>query len=579
MRLSEALAILKARPEADRPAFQVFLVCGFTPLHLQTFLSARLQMALPGRRIQIHTGLFGDFPGNLERCLRCETDSCAIVMEWADLDARLGLRGLGGWRLTDFEDILACVQSRLAWIEDRLAGLSQRSRVAICLLMLSLPPIQAAVPTWKSGVLDLSLRQMLSWFALRAAQNQNVSIVNPEWLDRISPSRDRLDVKSEVLTGFPYSLPHADAAADLLSNLIQRPAPKKGLITDLDDTLWKGIVGEAGPDSVFWDLDRKAHMHGLYQELLRSLGAAGVLIAVASKNDMVNVEPAFERSDMILTKDHIYPFEVHWKPKSQSVTRILEAWNIGPESVIFVDDSPAELAEVRAVHPEVECLQFPADPQEVYEMILRIRNFFAKGAATEEDRLRLASIRGMNSMRESMQGAGAAPEAFLAQAEGELTLSSDKTPWDPRVFELLNKTNQFNLNGRRYIEADLKASLTASDSFLLKASYKDKYGTLGKIAAILGRTDGATLYIDAWVMSCRAFSRRIEHECLVHLVEKFAPERICFDFVKTLRNKPLQDFFLDIAGQAPAPALRLSREQILNACSRGIHRVLEEVNG
>jgi hypothetical protein len=163
--------------------------------------------------------------------------------------------------------------------------------------------------------------------------------VNSEWVDRVSPPADRLDVKSEVSHGFPYKLPHADAVAGLLSRLIQSPAPKKGLITDLDNTLWKGILGEIGAAQISWDLDQKSHSHALYQELLRSLAAGGGLLAVASKNEPLQVEQAFARRDLILGKEHIFPFQVHWGPGVSSIARILEA-GISERRAWFVDDSP-----------------------------------------------------------------------------------------------------------------------------------------------------------------------------------------------------------------------------------------------
>jgi FkbH-like protein len=579
MRLSEALTLLKQNSSSQAAPFRVFLVCGFTPLHLQTFLSAHLGLALPQRRIEVETGLYGDFSGNLERLKRAPADCGVVVLEWADLDARLGIRGLGGWRVRDFTGILDHVEKRLNRIAAAIQSISKRFPIAVCLPTLPVPPIQPTQAGWQAGAFDFQLRGCLYSFASRAAANPGVKMVNPEWLDLISPPADRLDVKSEVSSGFPFKLPHADAFAGLLALLVQGRAPRKGLITDLDCTLWKGILGEIGASQIFWDLDHHSHMHGMYQELLRSLAASGVLIGVASKNDPAQVEEAFNRPDLILRREHVFPFEVHWNAKSGSVARILDAWNIAADSVVFVDDSPAELAEVQAAHPEIECLQFPADPQEVYQLITRLRNLFAKGPATEEDALRLASIRSMNHQLSESGASGPTADEFLEQAESELTFSLSKAPWDARVLELINKTNQFNLNGVRYTEIDLRRFIAHPDAFLLKASYQDKFGPLGKIAVVLGRTERQTLHVQSWVMSCRAFSRRIEHECLNHLLRTFDVERIQFEFIGTSRNKPLQDFLAGIAGTAPQPGLSISKKMFFEKCPRLFHRVQEEVNG
>jgi FkbH-like protein len=579
MRLSEALTISRKAPAAAAPEFSVFLACGFTPLHLETFLRAHLQLALPEHRIAIETGLYGDFRGTQSRLREANPDCGVIVLEWQDLDARLGLRSLGGWRQSEFTEILDHVRSHLAWIEGTIEAVASRFPLAISLPTLPIPPLQRMVPAWSAGALDLRLQEIVSSFAVAAARNPHVRIVSAGWLDRISPAATRFDAKSELMDGFPYTVPHASALGEGLARLIQSPQPKKGLITDLDNTLWKGILGEIGCVNVSWELDQKSHMHAAYQELLRSLAETGVLIAVASKNDPALVEEAFGRRDLILKKDAIFPFEVHWNPKSESVSRILDAWNIGAESVVFVDDSAAELAEVKAAHPAIECLLFPKAQQEVYDLLGALRNLFAKPAVTEEDKIRLDSLRSSHGMRQESGRSGTNPDEFLEHAGSILEVSFAKDPVDPRVLELLNKTNQFNLNGRRYTEAGLRRLLADPGSFLLKAAYEDRFGRLGTIALVLCSIHERTIHVDSWVMSCRAFSRRIEHACLDHLFRRFAVDEMVFDFQATERNKPLQAFFAEFLGGPPESPFHLSKDLFREKCARLFHRIEDEVYG
>ena len=117
-----------------------------------------------------------------------------------------------------------------------------------------------------------------------------------------------------------------------------------------------------------------------------------------------------------------------------------------------------------------------------------------------------------------------------------------KDPPDPRALELINKTNQFNLNGKRHTEASWQQYLSDPSVFIAVASYEDKYGPLGKIAVLAGRIEGNDLMIDHWVMSCRAFSRRIEHGCLIGVLQKFAVDQVTFGFLETPRNRPIRDF-------------------------------------
>ena len=264
-----------------------------------------------------------------------------------------------------------------------------------------------------------------------------------------APLRERLDVKSELLSGFPYKLGHASALASLLACLTRMPAPKKGLITDLDDTLWRGILGEVGIDGISWDLDHHSQMHAFYQRLLGALSTEGVLLAVASKNEPSLVQKAFNRKDLALSANSVFPMEVSWGPKSESVARILKTWNVGPDSVVFVDDSPLELAEVKASHPEIECIQFPTkDSAAIYELVFRLRDLFGKGSISQEDAIRLESIRRSHAGIPVYEAAKAAPTGFLEQLEADISFNFCKSPLDPRALELVNKTNQFNLNGK-----------------------------------------------------------------------------------------------------------------------------------
>ena len=207
-------------------------------------------------------------------------------------------------------------------------------------------------------------------------------------------------MKADLTTGFPYRLEHAAKLAALLAALLTNPTPKKGLITDLDDTLWRGILGELGPQGVTWDLASHTQIHGIYQQMLATLAASGVLVGVASKNDPRLVEEALSRPDLHVPRQRLFPVEAHWQPKSESVSRILRTWNIGPEAVVFVDDSPMELAEVANAYHEVECLAFtPKDPDSAFRLCERLRDIFGEGSLSEEDRIRAESIRSSAALR------------------------------------------------------------------------------------------------------------------------------------------------------------------------------------
>jgi FkbH-like protein len=579
MKLIDALAIAKRPVAEDASLLKVFLACGFTPLHLETFLTAALSDRSPFERAEVATGLFGDLAGNIERIQPGECDALVVLIEWQDLDPRLGIRSLGGWRVADLLDIVNSAERMLRRLEQAILGAAASLPTYVSLPTLPLPPL-FATPNQQASSYELRVRESVSRFAASLAAPARVRILGAQQLDEMSPPAARFDIQSELSSGFPYRLAHASAIAELLAGLIRYPTPKKGLITDLDDTLWSGILGEDGIDGISWHLDKQTHIHGLYQQFVTSLASAGVLTAVASKNDPTLVEQAFAREDLLIAKQSLYPIDVHWGPKSESVRRILKTWNVAADSVIFVDDSPMELAEVKAVFPEMECLVFPkSDPQALWLLLRRLRDLFGKSIVSEEDSIRLQSIRAAAALPGSSNGDTNSLDSFLQDAQATVVFTFGKQKDDHRAFELINKTNQFNLNGKRLNENSWATYLDDSATFLMTVSYEDKYGPLGKIAVLLGRVQGTIAKINYWVMSCRAFSRRIEQQCLNWLFEEFDLQEIHLDYQQTERNKPIHDFLSSIAATPLDSNARISRARFFEKCPSLFHQIKATVNG
>jgi FkbH-like protein len=248
-----------------------------------------------------------------------------------------------------------------------------------------------------------------------------------------------------------------------------------------------------------------------------------------------------------------------------------------------------DLAEIKAAHPGAECLLFPRDnPQAAYELLERLRDLFGKDKISEEDGLRAASLRAIAELQHDREisSPGDAGD-FVRHIEGKLTLNSQKEPTDFRALELVNKTNQFNLNGRRFEEAEWNSWLRAPDTVLVTASYRDKYGPLGKIAVIAGDLSNVSnmnggssqkrkLCIRTWVMSCRAFSRLIEYECLRWLFERLDLEELEFDFLPTARNTPMQNFLRQVLNAPAEPRSRLSRAQFMQNCPTSVHSIEDQ---
>jgi FkbH-like protein len=273
----------------------------------------------------------------------------------------------------------------------------------------------------------------------------------------------------------------------------------------------------------------------------------------------------------------VYPIEANWNRKSESVQKILRTWNILPDSVVFVDDSPMELAEVQSAFPEMECVLFPKGDYRAFGALLEhLRSRFGKPFVTQEDSFRLQSVRNSEGLIGPLQAEQVSMSDFLQAAEGQLTFIHGVPAQDTRAFELVNKTNQFNLNGIRYDEAAWSKLIGDTNARVITVSYEDKFGKLGRIAVMLGRTEEKRIILESWVMSCRAFSRRIEFHCLEYLYERFGVEEIVFQVVKTDHNGPSVEFLQGLTEGKVQQPLSLSRAAFFSRAPERPHHITEE---
>lgn len=552
MKLLEAYRIINAPADPALGTRRYALACGFTPLALESFVHAHLRRRVPTHNVAIVSGRFGDLTGNIERAAAERPDGIAVVAEWADIDPRLGLRGHGAFATADAgADLLASAGAMLDRIAAAVEAAAASTRVAVSGPTVSLPPYFLD-PVGTIGSLRAQVEALLAAWVSRLAAVARVGVVDAGALARRSPDAERRDVSEELRTGFPYRREHADALGEALAVGLVPPAPMKGLITDLDDTLWRGLLGEVGTAGVEWGLEHGAHVHTMYQQMLANLAERGVLLAVASKNEPSLVAEALGREDLVLSSGRVYPVHASWGPKSDAVRAVLETWNVGADSVVFVDDSPLELAEVAAAHPGVVCLRFRVDaPADVLALLERLAELFGREGMGEEDRIRADSIRNAGAVREALGSGAADPDAFLASLRGEIEVVLGDDASDDRAFELVNKTNQFNLNGRRYTAAEWRSALERPGAFVATASYHDKFGPLGKIAVAMGVVAGDEVLLDAWVLSCRAFARRIEFGMLRALLDTSGADAVVLDLERTPRNGPVAEFLATLGTSMP----------------------------
>ena len=533
MRLSEAMSVLRVAASPSQGLRRWHLVSSFEPLHLEIFLRAFYKMAHPDESLEILSGSYGSLSFNLANALNVSSDGCIVIMSWEDIDSRLSWRGNGSF--AEIRNDVFSGRSRIV-----LSGLVDQSKqLANTRPVLFVPPILPLLPfdvqrRMHAGAERTQLRLLAAELTAEFAALKGVTCMDSEELAfRLPPLKQ--DLNHLFVSGFPFTLEACSVLAKEIVGQMKPPEPLRGLITDLDNTLWKGIVGEDGVDGICWDLDGKAQHHALYQRLLSSLAESGVLLGVASRNDLEVVESAFNRADLLIKPSSLFPVETRWDSKVESIKRILSVWNIGAEHVLYVDDDPREIDRIQKAFPAINCRVFSFKNDALFsDFIFDIRDLFAKPCIIHEDSIRALSIRSqvvLNNVAEDFN-----EDKFHQTIEARLTITDTRTEKDSRSLDLISKTNQFNMNGARPTKAEWAATLKEGNMIVFTFGYEDRYGPLGRIAVVAGVQHDGVLTLKNWVMSCRAFNRRIEFACLAWLFKTTSVYEVHTSAVHTKRN-------------------------------------------
>ncbi|MFL5844087.1 MAG: HAD-IIIC family phosphatase [Solirubrobacteraceae bacterium] len=350
---------------------------------------------------------------------------------------------------------------------------------------------------------------------------------------------------------------HPDAAVALAVEIgvvvarLLRPVVKAVAI-DLDDTLWGGLVGEVGAAGLELDPQGAGRSYLEMQRYLADLRDRGILLGVVSKNDDDEARRPFaERSEMLLGLEDFAYFSASWDAKHAAIRAFAAAVNVGLDAVCLLDDSPGEREEARAFIPELIVPELPASPGARVAHLVRTK-LFVTPVVTEEDRLRGQSVQHVQPAAGGMDHA-----TYLAGLEMVL----EATPLGPdtmaRAVSLLNKTNQFNLNGRRPTPSEVEAAATDDGAYAYVHRLRDRVADHGNIAVLIAHRSGGTAVIDSWVMSCRVFNRGVEWAVAEHFaawVARTGVETVRGEYVRTDRNHLVADLLSDIGLRAAAAA-------------------------
>jgi FkbH-like protein len=368
-------------------------------------------------------------------------------------------------------------------------------------------------------------------------------------------ARDGLDAWFDTARWLQGKMEIAPGAArrygDLLARLLTawRGRSRKCLVLDLDNTLWGGVVGDVGIEGlVLGEGSARGEAHLALHRYALSLKQRGVVLAVCSKNDPAIADRAFrEHPEMLLKRSDVAAFVANWDDKAANLRRIAEQLNLGLDSLVFVDDNPAERARVRASLPMVAVPELPEDPA-LYVRCIAERGDFDAIALTDEDRQRGAQY-AANAERNALRGVAQSMDEFLEGLDMVVEVGPARPVDLARVAQLINKTNQFNTTGRRRAEDEIARLATDPANLVLRFRLADRFGDNGLVSAMVllavpGQPD--TMDVDGWVMSCRVFGRQLEREAMniaVELLRARGVRRLIAAYIPTERNRVIAHLY------------------------------------
>lgn len=321
---------------------------------------------------------------------------------------------------------------------------------------------------------------------------------------------------------------------------------KKCLVLDLDNTLWGGVLGEDGIDGIKVGGDYPGKAFHYFQEGLLELSKSGVILTVCSKNNEADVFEAWEKNPfMVLRKEHFATWRINWIDKATNIKELAEELNIGLDSFVFVDDNPTERELIRQALPMVEVPEFPAQPYELPIFFKElVEKYFRVYSVTSEDQKKTEQYKA-NAQRAQAQKSFVDLESFVASLDIQMTIEAANDFNIPRIAQMTQKTNQFNLTTKRYTDADVRERLQAGWKIWC-IGVADRFGDNGITGCIMVNDDT----IDTFLLSCRILGKGIEKafiKSVLQLLKSDGLKSAWAHYVPTAKNGQVQDFY-DLCG-------------------------------
>ncbi len=321
---------------------------------------------------------------------------------------------------------------------------------------------------------------------------------------------------------------------------------KKVLLVDLDNTLWGGLAGEREHTPLELSEDHQGLAYKNAQRVLRLIEQSGAVLGIVSKN---NEEDALEvirsHPHMVLREEDFAIWRINWEPKHENIRQIAQDLNLGLDSIVFWDDSPAERELVKQMLPQVEVPPFPERPEELAPALTQIyEKYFRKGRLTEEDMQKTKQY-AENEKRSLFQRQTGDFDQYL-RGLGLKAQSLDPAEHMERLVQLFNKTNQFNLTTVRHTQEEMQKIVADSSKKVYLYRVEDCFGDYGIVSAAIVDMAGEEPILAEWVLSCRVMGRQVENALLGHMEDDLQAagyETLQSLYVPTAKNQPVAGLY------------------------------------
>lgn len=569
MLIREAVQLIQAAKwSASR---RLALVCSFEPLHLATYLQAHMVARAPEDAPRLVKFGYDQLQEGLAHTAgELQQHPAVLHLSWDDLHPALSWRCRSDFGCITDHDVLQQAQRLrqrlLEWIAARPGA-----ETYVILPPQDWLPLHDSCSSAAQGPIHVAAVSALHEIA-------HALTVAGARLLRVAGAS--LNYRELLQSGCPLTLEDSQRLARHVCEVVYRMGRMKAIVTDLDGTLWSGVIGEDGPENLRRDVDGKEATYTVFQKFLLKLKNQGILLAFCTKNNPDEVFPLFDRLQMPLRLADFSAARCDWDPKPQNILAIASDLNIGVEDVIVIDDNPAELALLRAQLPHTLSLQTPREGSEWKQLFAQLQDLCGTWRISEEDRIRSQSAttqRRQAAMPQVPQAGATGADRWDHLKELVLEVTINRQAFDdPRCLELINKTNQFNLSGQRMTNEEWLVWAQTPGAFCLSGKLRDRFGDFGTIAVLTGqRRENQTLWIRQFVLSCRAFGRGVEMVMLDDLLhQNDGWHRLMGSFTPTQKNTPAKKFLDHIGALACADGWELSRRAVEGV----VDKIIQEAN-